>query len=204
MQEKKREFFESAYIQYFLEQSGVTLIYIDEFHVSLRNSRLYNWSPRGSPAIISINHDAWATSFVIAISNKGIEGIKASTNSINSQIFTWFCEDVWRRLTDGDEKTQTPVIIWDNASLHTWKESTEFMKKQGIKWITITPYSPQLNAAEKIIGFIKSKLRKVWLNGKPLSIAALKEILDQIIFDIWKGWINSSRTEIMNKMKNFE
>ena len=63
---------------------------------------------------------------------------------------------------------------------------------------------PQLNAAEKIIGFIKSKLRKVWINGKPLSIASLKEILDQITPDIWKGWINSSRTEIMNKMKIFE
>ena len=139
--ERKREFFESAYIQYFLEKSGVTLIYIDEFHVSLRNSRLYNWSPRRSSAIIPINHDAWTMSFVIAISSKGIEGIKASTNSINSEIFTWFCEDVWRRFTDWDERTQTPVIIWDNASLHTWKESTEFMKKQGIKWITITPYS---------------------------------------------------------------
>ena len=139
--ERKREFFYSTYIQYFLEQSGVTLIYIDEFRVSLRNSKLYNWSQLWSPAIISINHDAWTMSFVIAISSKDIEGIKYSTNSINSKIFTWFCEYVWRRLTDGDERTQTSVIIWDNASLHTWKESTEFMKKQGIKWITIIPYS---------------------------------------------------------------
>ena len=46
-EERKREFFESAFVQYFLEESGSTLVYIDEFHVSLRNSKLYNWSPRG-------------------------------------------------------------------------------------------------------------------------------------------------------------
>ena len=62
---------------------------------------------------------------------------------------------------------------------------------------------PQLNAAEKIIGFIKYNLRKAWLNCKLISIAALKEILDQITPDILKGWINSSRTKIMNKSKIF-
>ena len=142
-------------------------------------------------------------SFVIVISSKGIEGIKAHINSNNSEIFTWFCEDVWRRLTDGDERTQTPVIIWDNASLRTRKESTEFMKSKRTKRITITLYSPQMSAAKKIIGFIKNKLWKEWLYGKPLSIVVLKEIFDQITPDIWKGWINSSRTEIMNKLTNF-
>ena len=36
---------------------------------------------------------------------------------------------------------QTSVIIWDNESLYTLKESTEFMKSKVIKWITITLYS---------------------------------------------------------------
>ena len=88
--ERKREFFESAFVQYFLEQNESTLVYIDEFHVSLRNSKIYNWSPRGSPAIISINHDAWTMSFIIAMSSRGIEGIKASTSSINSEVYIWF------------------------------------------------------------------------------------------------------------------
>ena len=203
-EERKREFFESAFVQYFLEESGSTLVYIDEFHVSLRNSQLDNWSPRGSPAIVSINHDAWVMSFIIAMSNRGIEGIKASTCTIDSEVYIWFCKNVWRRLTSKTEKIRDPVIIWDNASLHIWKESAEFMYKQGIKWVTITPYSPQLNPAEKIIGFIKNKLRGAWLDGKPLSIAALKKILDNITPEIWNGWIKSSRTEIMNKMKIFE
>ena len=202
--ERKREFFESAFVQYFLEQNESTLVYIDEFHVSLRNSKLYNWSPRGSPAIISINHDAWTMSFIIAMSSRGIEGIKASTSSINSEVYIWFWEDVWKKLTSKSGGVKDPVIICDNASLHIWKESAEFMLKHGIKWVTITPYSPQLNAAEKIIGFIKNKLREAWLNGKPLSIAILKQILDKITPEIWNGWIKSSKTEIMNKMKIFK
>ena len=76
-------------------------------------------------------------SFIIVILSKGTEGIKALTNS---EKFIWFYEDIWRRLAD--EKSQTPVIIWDKTSFHTFKESTEFMKSKGIKWITITPYSP--------------------------------------------------------------
>ena len=203
-EERKREFFESAYVQHYLEQNGRTLIYVDEFHVSLRNSKLYNWSPRGSPAIISINHDPWTMSIIIAMSNKGIEGIKACTGTINSENFILFWEDIWKRMTDGSERIKNPVIIWDNASLHTWKETTEFMTKLGIKWVTITPYSPQLNAAEKIIGYIKNKLREVWVNGRPLSITILRKILDDITPKFWNGWINSSRAEIMNKMKIFE
>ena len=50
--ERNKDFFESVYIQYFLEQGGNTQIFVDEFHINLRNSKLYNWSPRKSPAII--------------------------------------------------------------------------------------------------------------------------------------------------------
>ena len=95
------------------------------------------------------------------MSNKGIEGIKACTGTINSEILIWFWEDIWKRMIDGSERIKNPVIIWDNVSRHTWKETSEFMAKLGTKWVTITPYSPELNAAEKIIGYIKNKLRVV-------------------------------------------
>ena len=201
--ERKRDFFESAYIQYFLEQGGSTLVYVDEFHVSLRNSKLYNWSPRGSPAIISVNHDSWTMSFIIAISNRGAEGVKASTKSINTEIFIWFLEDIWERLTDEVEVAKDPVIIWDNASLHVWKDSTEFMVKRGIRCVTIAPCSPQLNPVEKVIGLIKNKLREAWINNQQLSIKLFREILDMITSEAWKGLINSSRIEALNKMKLF-
>ena len=186
-----------------MEQGGSTLVYVDEFHVSLRNSKLYNWSSRGSPAIISVNHDSWTMSFIIAISNRGVEGVKAITKSINTEIFIWFLEDIWERLTDEGEVAKDPVIVWDNASLHVWKDSTEFMVKRGIRCVTITPYSSQLNPAEKVIGLIKNKLREAWINNQQLSIKLFREILDMITSEAWKGWINSSRIEALNKMKLF-
>ena len=46
--ERKRDFFESAFIQYFLEQGGNTQTFVDEFHINFRNSKLFDWNPRRS------------------------------------------------------------------------------------------------------------------------------------------------------------
>ena len=140
-------------------------------------------------------------SIIVAISNRGLEGGKASTGSINAEIFIWFMEDIWERLTDEVEGVNDPVIIWDNVSLHVWKESAEFMKDRGIRCVAITPYSLQLNPVEKKIGVIKNKLREARLDNQQLSIRLLKKIINKITSETWKRWINSSRIEILNKMK---
>ena len=131
-----------------LQKEGYSLIYLDEFNVNMRNSKIYNWSPRGAPASITINYDSWKMNFVIAFSERGIEGLKAWTGSIDSMVYCWFIEDVWNRVISKENCLINSVIILNNASLHTWRDSAELMKKFKIKFINITPYSPQLNAAE--------------------------------------------------------
>ena len=69
------------------------------------------------------------------------------------------------------------------------------MKKLNIKCITIPPYSPQHNAAEKLIGLIKGRLRKSWLRDKPLNLNLIKEIIDGISTDSCEKCIKSSREE---------
>ena len=130
-----------------------------------------------APYIISVNHDPYTISIIIAILNRGLEGVKASARSINAEDFIWFLEDIWKRLTDKVEGVNDPVIIWDNASLHVWKESAEFMKDRGIRCVIITPYSHQLNSVEKTIGVIKNKLRDAWLDNQQLSIRILIKLL---------------------------
>ena len=200
---KKKEFCEAAYIQYFLQTEGYSLIYLDEFNVSMRNSKIYNWSQRGEPTSITINYDSWKMNFVIAFSERGIEGVKAWTGSIDSMVFCWFIEDVWNRMISKENGIKNPVIILDNASLHTWRDSAELMKKSKIKCISITPYSPQLNAAEKMITIIKNKIRKEWIKNKPMSIRLFKTIVDEINENSWKRWIIFSRLEVFNKIKSF-
>ena len=55
------------------------------------------------------------------------------------------------------------LIIFDSSHALYNKEWREFYLRQGIKWISISSYSLQLNSAEKIIGVIKRRLIDEWL-----------------------------------------
>ena len=56
-QERVSDFFDAAYLQPYLENRGYELIYVDEFHVSMKSSTLYNWSLKGYSAVISVDPD---------------------------------------------------------------------------------------------------------------------------------------------------
>ena len=76
--ERKRDFIESAYLQYYLELQGYKLIFVDEFHVNMRSTSLYNWSKIGQPAALVADPDPWTMSFILGISKEMVEGILAS------------------------------------------------------------------------------------------------------------------------------
>ena len=92
--EKTRDFIESAYLQLYLEQEGYKLIYLDEFHVSMKSRPAYNWSLKGTPAIWGVDPDLWTMSFIIAFSSSRIEGVLASNISIKSFSFRKFIKDM--------------------------------------------------------------------------------------------------------------
>ena len=48
--ERIRDFIEAAYLQIYLEEKGHIVIYLDEFHVSMKSRSVYNWSLKGTPA----------------------------------------------------------------------------------------------------------------------------------------------------------
>lgn len=202
--DRVRDFYEAAFLQSTLNEKGYSLVFVDEFHVSLRSDAIYNWSPRNCPATVAIDQDPWIMSFVVAASSRGIEGIKAATESINTRIFWWFLEDVWSRINADDEGLPKPVVILDNATLHTSSISAKFMADKGIRWVSITPYSPQLNAAEKVIAAIKAKLRKEWIANTPLSLMVMKRIVDEVHERCCEGSLLASRLEIYNKMKQLQ
>ena len=106
--EKTREFYEAAYLQLYLEERGKRVIYVDEFHVSMKSNAIYNWSPSGFTATISVNPDSWVMSFIIALSSTKIEGIMASSDSINTKLFVLFIDDVWASLKDEEDESLLP------------------------------------------------------------------------------------------------
>ena len=95
--ERIRDFYESAYLQYeYLEKKKWRIVYVDEFHVSMHGSSLYNWSPKGHSSILWVDASQWIMSFIVAFSDSQIEGIIASNKSITKQIFCWFLGDIWK------------------------------------------------------------------------------------------------------------
>ena len=85
--ERIRNFFEVANLQVYLEDSEYELAYVDEFHVRMKSSAVYNWSFKGYPTILTIEPEPWIMSFVIVLSRKQVEKILASNISINSEMF---------------------------------------------------------------------------------------------------------------------
>ena len=54
------------------------------------------------------------------------------------------------------------------------------MKQVGILCITIPLFNPQLNAADKAIALIKSKLRSRRTGQAPINLSLIKTIIDCI------------------------
>ena len=122
------------------------------------------------------------------------------SKSINTKIFVWFLGDLSNNLKRDSGNKKPACFIFDNSSVHTNTDIKNFSEKAGIRWITIPPYSPQLNPCEKIIAIIKTKLRSYWIDGRPLNLSIMKKIIDEIDESIWRGWIKSAKLEIYKKL----
>ena len=58
------------------------------------------------------------------------------------------------------------VLVFDNATIHTSRTTQEFLVQNGLKALTIAPYSPQLKTAEFFIRDHKAKVGKLLLEGR--------------------------------------
>ena len=54
---KINDFMEAAFIQFYLENMDVELVYMDEFHVNIKSTKLWNLSLRGYPSFLLIDTD---------------------------------------------------------------------------------------------------------------------------------------------------
>ena len=152
--EQRREFQEAAYVQYWLDVSKCPLIFIDEFYLSSRSSASYNWSRRNTRSKLACNADPILLSFIISISNREIKGILGSNVSIKTNSFIIFLRRIWERVQEDQNEMKNFCIIMDNSNVHWNQETIKCINSNEIWCITITPYSPQLNAAKNISAVI--------------------------------------------------
>ena len=155
-----RKIHESIYIQITLEERGYEMIYLDEFSLSARKYAPYNWAPRGERAYFRPSNQDFTMSFMIAFSRARFYGIKGTQRSGDSKMFLRFTKNLikYRWSWDNDDNAKWWIIL-DNATIHTSKEIREDLRDLKVKMITICPYCPFLNPAEKLILWVKEKIR---------------------------------------------
>ena len=158
------------------------MIYLDEFSLSALKYALYNWASSGERAYFRPSNQDFTMSFMIAFSRARFYGIKWTQRSGDSKMFLGFTKSLikyrWslfcpvpppHRGTRGGGTGQNRSwynddnakwwIILDNATIHTSKEIREDLRDFKVKMITIYSYCPFLNPAEKLIWWVKEKIK---------------------------------------------
>ena len=165
--ENIRKFYESAMVQIQFNDFGYELMYIDEFSINFRHNTAYGWAPLGVKGYLDVNVETFSMSFMVGFSKQRFYGIVGTSTTNNSASFLRFVMNAFKhRLKTLKIKDKRFVIIWDNASLHTSKEVKEFIANTGVIICTITPYSPCLNPAERLILYIKKKTTRIRQRGR--------------------------------------
>ena len=90
-------------------------------------------------------------SFILSLSEYKIYGIMGAEETINTKTIKHYVESmlVERNLSKENRK-RSFALVWDNASVNASSEAAKFYIGSRIKVITIVPYTPALNPAEKL------------------------------------------------------
>ena len=160
--ENKRKMLEAALLQQKLNEEKVTVIYVDEFKFSWHSSAHYGWSLKGRSGYRGVTPGKFQATFMVAFSKTKIQGIIATTHTFNSNIFRYFLHQLSSTLSEDY------ALIWDNSKIHTAKIVQDFAIERKLTIITIPAYWPFVNAWEKLILIIKSKVRRIEREGKEI------------------------------------
>ena len=161
----------AALVQSKLDMLHTELIYIDEFSVNERNSNNYGWWEKGKQGYVDYLMDNFSMTFIWAFSEQRFYGIMGNKESNNSASLIQFLIKIFEcRSKIITIENLNPFTVWDNASLHKSRELLKIYKDSGISVLTIPPYEPALNPAEKLILAIKTKI-KIYQNEGNVGFA---------------------------------
>ena len=102
-------------------------------------------------------------SMIVAFSSKRIYGLFASYGTISSEEIKYFYSEIYTVKDTLFKDESIPILVCDNAQYHKSKSIRKFMEGSNAKVFTFIPYSPCLNPAEQMIGYIKSKIKRKYL-----------------------------------------
>ena len=119
----------------------------------------YTWLAKACPGSIKNIFISGSLSLITAMSTTGFTYSAMSSKTVTSYGFILALSKLfkeWKR-REGIERSKA-LLILDNASWHKAKWVLEYLDKEGISYIFIPPYTPELAPVELLFGFLKQRI----------------------------------------------
>ena len=154
-------------MQFRFKEEGYKLLFIDEFTINLRLNSAYGWGPRGWNGFIETNSQGFWMFFTIGVSEDRVHGILGNRKTNDSDYLLHFLENIYfPENIDSEGEINKFMIVWDNCSIHKSNKVKDYIKETKIRILNICPYWPSLNPAEKMILYIKNKIKCIYLQSR--------------------------------------
>ena len=132
--------------RFYLDETGSCLNMMPVYGRSEQGKRVYDKRPTNPGTRINT---------VAVLSEEGIKAQYNYTGSLNADFFiTYLNTFVLPILTNGQ------TLILDNHPVHRAKSVQSFLKQNGIKFLYLPPYSPDLNPIEEAFSKFKQYIKK--------------------------------------------
>ena len=179
------------------EEEGAEQVYIDEFSANLRYNKHYGCAKVGEKVYVKMSYDSFSMFFIVVFLRTNSYGIQGSMNAMVSENAISFLDWIRRQVPQEKDKW----IICDNATMHICGKIKDWILKNRVTIVTISPYSPSLNAAEIWIAGMKANMRRELEEQKITSLTKIHKIVDNLIKINYQNVVRTSRKETLSKME---
>ena len=160
------------------------LIFLDETAVNLDMARRYGRAPAGVRVAGSVpGGTPPATTLIAAMTCGKVLAPFAVRGAADATVFrTWVTKCLVPHLRPGD------VVVMDNLSAHKDAAALAALRAAGAVPRFLPPYSPDMNAIEKLWSKLKTYLRKAAARTFDRLLAALGEALETVTPSDCHNW----------------
>lgn len=163
------------------------MIFLDESGVNTNMTRAYGRAKHDKRAVDStILNTPTTTTILGAMRRNGDIRYTIYQGGTTAEKFKKYLKDILLPSMGTDD-----VIIMDNMRSHHAKIVKSLLDKNGIGYIYLPPYSPDLNPIEKVWSKMKAFLKKLKIQKAAQLPHGIKAALNTITPDNCKGWFHA-------------
>ena len=135
-----------------LARAGRTMVYLDDFNVSIWPIKCRNCTKKGNQNYDFGAKRASELNLIIAVSVDRPVSMQAHDGSTDADVFITFTSETIEKLKTGSRnRKQLPILIFDNTSFHVGEAVNKTLEKDKYTAVTLPPYTPEWNNAEVVI-----------------------------------------------------